>query len=96
MQINHITRRPYERGNQAMLAEQKAACLYQSDEWLTFRQARAVGRTVKKGEHGIILGRVLEDRDEQTNRKRRAFKRFVVFNLDQTLPANVHDYAPSM
>jgi antirestriction protein ArdC len=65
-----------------MLTEQKAACLYQSDEWMTFVQARQCGRKVKKGAKGIMLHRVLEGTDEKNERKR-GYKRFVVFNLDQ-------------
>jgi hypothetical protein len=43
---------------------------------------------IQKGEHGVVLRKVLEETDAKTNGKKRSFKRFVVFNLEQTEPTD--------
>lgn len=75
---------------------------YTSQNWLTFRQALALGGTVRKGEHGITI--VHADRFVPKEEKERAkaediepqaipyLKRFTVFNVAQCdgLPEHVH------
>lgn len=83
MQVNHITRQPYKGVNQAALDDFKKRASFQSDEWLTFLQAKQSNRKIKAGEHGIRLRKVTEQEDEK-GAKHRKVKGFVVFNLDQT------------
>ena len=85
MNINHITQTPYKGKNQDNLEEARAERGYKSPEWLTFVQARQVGRTVKKGEHGTRIGRVSADKEKDGTRKQGHWAGFaVVFNIEQT------------
>jgi antirestriction protein ArdC len=79
---------------------------YSGQNWLTFRQALALGGNVRKGERGITV--VYADRFVPDDAKRRAaasggearavpfLKRFTVFNIDQCdgLPAEIATVAP--
>jgi antirestriction protein ArdC len=81
---------------------------YACQGWLTFRQALALGGSVRKGEHGTTV--VYADRfipDEQRRRAREAgkdsqgipfLKRFTVFNLGQCegLPTGLASAAPAI
>lgn len=82
LQINHITKRTYQGKNQAELLEAKKKNNFQSDEWLTFVQARENGLKIKKGSHGEHILSVFDD--EKSENKSKAVKWVVVFNLDQT------------
>ena len=64
---------------------------YQSQRWLTYRQAQAAGGNVRKGERGTtvcyadrFIPKGEQARDEDRNARQIAFlKRFTVFNVDQ-------------
>lgn len=66
---------------------------YQSQRWLTYRQAQAAGGNVRKGERGTTVcyadrftpkGEQARARDEDRDARQIAFlKRFTVFNVDQ-------------
>jgi antirestriction protein ArdC len=66
-----------------------AACQqgFASSQWLTFKQAVAVGGCVRKGEKGtrIVFYKTLEVEDKKTGEKDNIpmLKSFVVFNVDQ-------------
>jgi len=82
--INAITGNAYT-GNNAIQLE---AAGFSDPRFLTFRQARTIGRTVRKGEHGIGLMRVVkvEKKDKLTGKVKKvpAPKYFTVFNYSQT------------
>ncbi len=81
--INAITGNPYT-GNNAIQLE---AAGFSDPRFLTFRQARTIGRTVRKGEHGITLVRVVKvDKKNAQGKieKKNAPKYFTVFNFSQT------------
>jgi antirestriction protein ArdC len=81
--INAITGNPYT-GNNAIQLE---AAGFDDPRFLTFRQARTIGRTVRKGEHGITLVRVVKvDKKNAQGKieKKNAPKYFTVFNYSQT------------
>lgn len=91
VQKNFITKQAYTKGNQIDLLTIKDTCGYISDYWVTFLQAKGMGLNIKKGESGVKLGRVIggavEDKDGNTVLPAdsvKSFKKFVVFNLDQT------------
>ena len=81
--INAITGNAYT-GNNAIQLE---AAGFDDPRFLTFRQARTIGRTVRKGEHGITLVRVVKvDKKNAQGKieKKNAPKYFTVFNFSQT------------
>lgn len=71
---------------------------YASPYWLTFKQAKTLGGSVRKGEHGSLVvffkDLLVEDRDSDDGSKKRIplLKYYRVWNLDQTenvkVPAN--------
>lgn len=92
---NAITARPYHGVNFAILAT--IGCGYQSQEWLTYKQAAATGGHVRKGEKGTqIVFWKISDRDKPqpdgtTKKSKSALMRvYTVFNVEQceglTLP----------
>lgn len=99
---NAATRRSYSGINILILWGAVIERGYASQNWLTFRQALALGGTVRKGEHGATI--VHADRFIPKNEKERAkaediepqaipyLKRFTVFNVAQCdgLPDHVH------
>jgi antirestriction protein ArdC len=96
---NMVSRKPY-RGINAFLLN---TARYTSPFWLTFRQAQALGGTVKKGEHAfpVVFWKVIEDKEEQDDPKRIPFLRYYnVFNATQCegIPAPqvepVHSFEP--
>ena len=52
-QYNKITGKVYEGRNQAELLTAKEKNGYQSNEWLTFLQARELGLKIKKGSKAV-------------------------------------------
>lgn len=81
--INAITGNSYT-GTNAIELE---AAGFSDPRFLTFRQARTIGRTVKKGEHGIRLVRIVKvDKKNAQGKieKKPAPKYFTVFNFSQT------------
>lgn len=94
IQINHISKKAYQGQNQADLINAKAKNKFESDEWLTFLQARDKGLKIKKGSHGIsvfkgfeVFGDVDDDGKIKSVSRPLGFAR--VFNLDQTEVADV-------
>src|SRR5207253_2922349 len=69
---------------------------FQSNRWLTFRQAQALGANVRKGEHGTLVvyaNKVtktgIDDKGDEVEREIPFLKGYTVFNVDQidNLPA---------
>ncbi len=91
MPHNLDTQRAYHGVNVIQLWMTQTACGYPTAEWCTFNQAKALGATVRKGEHGtavwFIKPRVTADRDEdgaeRTTFRGVTFKQFTVFNRCQ-------------
>jgi len=82
--INAITGNPYT-GKNAIELESAG---FSDPRFLTFRQAKSIGRVVKKGEHGIRLVRIVrvDKKNKSTGKveKKPAPKYFTVFNFSQT------------
>ena len=82
--INAVTNRPYTGENVATLM----GAGFEDPRFLTFRQARQIGRSVCKGEHGVTIKRVVlvEEFNSHTNKveKKKTLKHFTVFNFSQT------------
>ena len=90
---NALSGRSYSGINILLLWGEVIAKGYPSQSWLTFRQARQAGGTVRKGEHGCMV--VYADRFIPETEKARAqdsgeeartipfLKRFTVFNVAQ-------------
>ena len=82
--INALTNRPYSGENADILMSSG----FEDPRFLTFAQARRLGRRIKKGSKGIGLRRIVEvtKQNPKTNRlekvKRPRF--FTVFNWTQT------------
>jgi antirestriction protein ArdC len=84
---NLISKKPYRGINVFLLA----LTGYGSQYWLTYRQARALGGNVRKGEHGtkIVFWKFdtyeTETADGESEERKSAFLRYyTVFNLEQT------------
>ena len=82
--INAITQNPYTGNNAIILAESG----FSDERFLTFNQARSIGRVVKKGESGIKLCRVVKVKKYNKELKKEEIKNapkyFTVFNYSQT------------
>lgn len=88
--INGVTGRPYSGVNVLLLWVQAQAQGFTSHHWMTFRQAKAAGAHVRKGEKGtrIVFWRPVRRKEKQDDgsEKLREFailKSFTVFNRDQ-------------
>lgn len=55
IQINKITGESYQGQNQVDLQVAKQNNNYQSNEWLTFLQAKSLGLMIKKGSKGVSI-----------------------------------------
>ena len=55
MQTNKLTGESYQGQNQVDLQVAKINNKYQSDEWLTFLQAKSLGLKIKKGSKGVSI-----------------------------------------
>lgn len=83
-QINHITKKNYSNTNRESLEAAMIARKYEKNEWLTFKQAKGIKLTVKKGQHGIQLLRMVKRLNEKTKKEEFVPLHFTVFNIDQT------------
>jgi len=81
--VNFTTRAAYQGKNVLTLLAFTIASGYPTAEFLTFKQALAIGRCVRKGEHGVPVLKVIEaERADGTTF--RAPKGYTVFNIAQT------------
>jgi antirestriction protein ArdC len=81
--MNGKTRRPYSGINAFLLA----CSGYDSPYWLTFKQAKELGGSVKKGEKStqVVFWSILKKEDENGKEKKIFFLRYYnVFNVEQT------------
>jgi hypothetical protein len=84
---NLVSKKEYRGINIFLLASQG----YGSRYWVTYRQAQALGGTVKKGQHGskVVFWKIDEYRKESKetgeteNRKSILLRYYTVFNLEQ-------------
>ncbi len=90
MPRNGSTGRNYNGVNVLLLWAESHAKGYDSGEWFTYRQAKALGGNVRKGEKGtgIVFWRFLEksgtdDAGEETTRKIPMARAYTVFNREQ-------------
>jgi antirestriction protein ArdC len=85
--MNETTGAEYQGKNVDRLEVAEAEFGYdESHGWAGFTQWRSVGRTVKRGQHGVPCMTVInvdEDNSGRTVRKPRGFR---VFHYDQTEP----------
>lgn len=89
MPMNASSKRPYHGGNVLALWAAQQMYEFKSARWLTFRQAKAAGGGVKKGEHGtpVYFMTTLDKKDKATGEKTGETwwlaRAYTVFNLDQ-------------
>lgn len=86
LQYNATTKTPYEGRNQAVLLAAKEESKFNSDQWITFLQAKDNGLMIKRGSHGIGIVKFVEVEVERDGKLEveHAPKYYKVFNLDQT------------
>lgn len=72
---NPTTGQEYKAGNIARLSNQ-----FKSPEWAGFEQWFKEGRIVKKGQHGVKIMVVFQEKEEE----KKAIKASMVFNIEQT------------
>lgn len=88
---NFVTGKAYQGINSILLHLEGLAFKYASPYWLTFKQAKAKGGNVKKGQHGSqvifwkITDKLVEDEDTGETKVKKNFilRYYTVFNLDQ-------------
>lgn len=94
---NFITKKAYSGENVEILESAMAEGEFESEYFLTYRQAQSVGLQVRKGESGFRIMRVVlvEELDKKTGqkRKRKAPKYFTVFNIEQCQKAELEQAA---
>jgi len=81
--VNFITKKPYRGINPFILISSGFSCPY----WVSFRQAKGKGGSIKKGEKGfpVVFWKWIEIEDPDSGKKRVPFLRYyTVFNLEQT------------
>lgn len=84
MQTNFKTKVAYSGANASALSHVQKAKNYQHTQWLTFLQAKELGKQVKKGEKGVKLLRVIEVENKKNKKiKEKIVRGFVVFNVEQ-------------
>lgn len=83
MAINAVTGEEYQGKNALILSA--VAADYPSAEFLTFKQALAIGRCVRRGEHGTPIMKIVEKTLADGSTKK-VPKGYTVFNLAQTDP----------
>ena len=97
-------REPYHGINVLVLWATAAERGYDTPIWLTFKQAKTLGASVRKGQKGthVVYAGALEatdenpDNGEETSRTVRFLKGYTVFNAEQIdgLPDEFHEPAP--
>lgn len=84
--VNATTNRAYRGVNVFLLYLTQMAKGYETSQWLTFRQAKKIGASVRKGERGttVVFWKLLK-KDEGTDEERviPLLRHFTVFNRDQ-------------
>jgi antirestriction protein ArdC len=88
MPRNAVTGRFYSGANVLLLWGVAEVEGYSNPRWLTFKQAKAAGGTVKKGEHGcavIFVKRILvkDKKDPDAHKAIGFLKAYTVFNVSQ-------------
>ena len=87
---------PYQGINILLLWGEQLEKAFQSNRWMTFKQAQALGANVRKGEHGTLVvyaNKVTrtdtDDQGDEIEREIPFMKGYTVFNVDQieNLPA---------
>jgi len=89
MQINYVTKLQYQGKNQNELNQAKEKFGYNSNEWLTFLQAKNAGLKIKKGSKSIAVFKGFGEIDKKTKDDKLKIISVPlgfahVFNLDQT------------
>lgn len=84
--MNAVTNRPYS-GINVLLFWMSSAGGYNSPRFLTFKQAKDCGGTVRKGEHGfkVVYFKKLNVKDKKTDKEKTIplLREYTVFNVDQ-------------
>jgi len=84
---NVVTGRPYSGVNVLLLWAQEAKKNYEEPAWLTFKQAKSLGGTVRKGEKGTLITfwqfRVVETAEGEVTKTVPFIKSYTVFNVAQ-------------
>ncbi|HLB57777.1 MAG TPA: ArdC family protein [Gammaproteobacteria bacterium] len=92
-QTNFVSKAEYGGQNQVELLNAKEVGGFNSDEWLTFLQAKGAGLKIKKGAHGVAIFKGFGKFDDISTKadgtpkveyKSRPLGFARVFNLDQT------------
>jgi antirestriction protein ArdC len=91
---------PYSGINVILLWSEAVSRGFNAPNWMTFRQALALGGHVRKGEHGatvVYANRITrtetDDHGQDVEREIRFLKAYTVFNVDQVEGLPPHFYA---
>jgi antirestriction protein ArdC len=82
--FNYSTKRAYSSMNVMILWLTAMEQGYTSNAWLTFKQAKELGYSVKKGEKGTAISFYSSYKKESDESSYKFMKTFNVFNLEQT------------
>src|ERR1700692_1154202 len=85
MPQNFATSRPYSGINIPILWGAAIGAGYERHQWLTFKQAKALGAHVRKGEHGtiVVFTKTLSVGDEDDRQTVSMLRTYSVFNVAQ-------------
>lgn len=102
MPMNGLSKRPYNGINVVLLWLAAEKNSYTTNVWLTYKQAKQLGGSVRKGEkgHTVVFFKPLQvtddarkegecEDDDSGTRTIRMMRGFTVFNLDQTEGVNI-------
>ena len=88
-QVNPVSGTVYQGGNLVKLRSLADEKNYKSNQWITFLQAKQMGRFIKKGEHGTSVFRGFADEEKISDKTGKSIKESyplgsaTVFNMDQ-------------
>ncbi len=98
--INALTHQPYQGMNIMLLWMSAAERNFSSQYWLTFKQAKALGGQVRKGEKGthIFFYKMVQKKVEEGEKEEHfpMLKTYTVFNLDQIDGFSLESESPSV
>lgn len=81
--VNKISQKEYQGKNSSILIESMSSNNFNSNEWLTMKQANSLNLKIIKGSKGTRIYFVKGTRKNKDGESESVFKGYSVFNLEQ-------------